>query len=151
VTDPADERLRATAERIDAIDRIVMGDRAMHYVLGPDHEVIPCGFMAWARYFERASVSGERVVARTPVLLTRPNARRHSVAKRRIQCDVSTVFLGIDHRFTGEGPPLVFETMTFGAPRWDLDVQLRWATWAEAEAGHAAVVRSLQTSRRLRE
>lgn len=60
---------------------------------------------------------------------------------------VSTVFLGIDHRFGGEGPPLLFETMIFGEPepkelfgkvceiRPDLDMY-RYSTWAEAEQGH---------------
>lgn len=50
---------------------------------------------------------------------------------------VSTVFLGLDHRF-GEGPPLVFETMVFGGPL-DQDVD-RYTTWEEAEAGHAVLV-----------
>lgn len=52
---------------------------------------------------------------------------------------VSTVFLGIDHRFLDtKGPPLVFETMVFGGP---LDQeQLRYSTWEEAERGHAAMV-----------
>lgn len=47
---------------------------------------------------------------------------------------VSTVFLGIDHRWIGEGPPLVFETMVFGGP---LDEhQEHCSTWREAEAQH---------------
>ena len=54
---------------------------------------------------------------------------------------VSTVFLGVDHRFIGEGPPLLFETMTF------IDGESvncgRTSTWTEAEAMHNAVAAEL--------
>jgi hypothetical protein len=30
---------------------------------------------------------------------------------------ISTVFLGLDHRHFGDGPPLLFETMVFGGSR----------------------------------
>lgn len=33
-------------------------------------------------------------------------------------CEVSTVFLGLDHRFSDEGPPLVFESMAFWGIEW---------------------------------
>ena len=49
---------------------------------------------------------------------------------------VSTVFLGRDHQF-GYGPPLLFETMVFGGEHDDL--QERYSTWDEAEAGHRRV------------
>jgi hypothetical protein len=47
---------------------------------------------------------------------------------------VSTVFLGMDHRF-GDGPPLLFETMTFKAG--DERDQRRCSTWDQAEKMHA--------------
>ena len=50
---------------------------------------------------------------------------------------VSTVFLGLDHQW-GYGPPLVFETMLFDGP--EDGYQERYATWAEAEAGHERAV-----------
>ena len=51
---------------------------------------------------------------------------------------VSTVFLGIDHRFTNQGAPQFFETQVFGG---DFHEQIwRYATWEEAEAGHKEVV-----------
>ena len=53
---------------------------------------------------------------------------------------VSTVFLGIDHRFSGDGPPLVFETMVFGLDDYDEQYTERYATWDEAERGHARIV-----------
>lgn len=57
---------------------------------------------------------------------------------------VSTVFLGIDHNFAFDGPPILFETMIFqtkegGAEMLD-DYQERYRTWGEAEAGHARAV-----------
>lgn len=48
---------------------------------------------------------------------------------------VSTVFLGIDHRFGREGKPLLYETMVFGLP-WDEEVQWRCSTYEEAMAQH---------------
>jgi hypothetical protein len=51
---------------------------------------------------------------------------------------VSTVFLGLDHRFFGDGDPLLFETMIFG----DLEdsYQTRCSTWVQAEQMHAEAV-----------
>lgn len=47
---------------------------------------------------------------------------------------VSTVWLGLDHRLYGNGPPLIFETMVFGGV---LDGSCeRYSTEAEAFAGH---------------
>lgn len=47
---------------------------------------------------------------------------------------VSTVFLGIDHRFFGEGPPILWETMVFGGL---LDgEQNRYSSQEEAILGH---------------
>jgi hypothetical protein len=53
---------------------------------------------------------------------------------------VSTVWLGIDHNH-GSGPPLIFETMVFESKDDlnELDMK-RYATLAQAEAGHEAMV-----------
>ena len=56
---------------------------------------------------------------------------------------ISTVFLGtnMNHGLT-EGPPLVFETMIFGH---DLARVIdRYTSYAEAEAGHAKIVKGIQ-------
>jgi hypothetical protein len=67
---------------------------------------------------------------------------------------VSTVFLGLDHNWSMEpdAPAILFETMIFGAdadmtPPTNLrelllgsDYQRRYATWDEAEKGHAEAV-----------
>lgn len=54
---------------------------------------------------------------------------------------VSTVWLGLNHRWD-DGPPLIFESMLFESEETlggDLDVA-RYATEAEARAGHADMV-----------
>jgi len=78
-------------------------------------------FLDWARTLEDDTARG---VARTPL----PDGG-----------EVSTVWLGLDHRFRGDGPPLIFETLVFDA-RGHAWAQWRWATEAEARAGHARVV-----------
>jgi hypothetical protein len=78
--------------------------------------------MTWARWFE----STDRHVRQT------------------IQGDVtvSTVFLGLDHSFSGHGPPVLFETMAFGVEGLEHD-QERYCTWDEAEAGHERWVNTI--------
>lgn len=50
---------------------------------------------------------------------------------------VSTVFLGIDHAFTDNGPPILFETMVFGGA---LDgEQGRCSTYEQAVVMHTAM------------
>jgi len=79
--------------------------------------VVPCDSDEWARNFER-----DRRVARTDVAEG---------------IHVSTVFLGLNHWWTGSGD-FWFESMTFGGPT-DQDMD-RYPTWDEAEAGHARMV-----------
>jgi hypothetical protein len=56
--------------------------------------------------------------------------------------EVSTVFLGLNHQY-GSGPPLLFETMIFGGTHDGYSD--RYATWDEAEAGHARAVTLAET------
>lgn len=55
---------------------------------------------------------------------------------------VSTVFLGLDHNWRREGPPILFETMAFldekEAGCW------RCSTWDEAEAQHEQAVEDIK-------
>jgi hypothetical protein len=57
---------------------------------------------------------------------------------------VSTVWLGLDHRFRGDGPPLIFETMVFAGGEADADMSgldtRRWSTEEEARRGHEEIV-----------
>lgn len=66
------------------------------------------------------------------------------VAHTRVPPDiqVSTIFLGLDHG-VWSAVPLLFETMVFGLDAFQ-DVQERYPTWEEAEAGHAQVVARVQ-------
>jgi hypothetical protein len=96
------------------------------YVLDDAGEPVPePDLMTWARWFETA----DRIVARTILSLAGTDVR------------VSTVFLGLDYN-SGAGPPLIYETMIFGGHHDEY--QARYATRAEALAGHAAAVRLVE-------
>lgn len=62
---------------------------------------------------------------------------------------VSTVFLGLNHQFGEEGPPVLFETLVSG-PCTDDDIVARYHTWDEAEQGHRSWVRIIRRRRRNR-
>lgn len=68
---------------------------------------------------------------------------------------VSTVFLGIDHQFRDNGPPILYETMVFdenkrvvidgkdyGREQWEGYCE-RYATKAEAAEGHGRACRAV--------
>lgn len=77
--------------------------------------------LEWARWYEKA----DRLVAHDTVGLV----------------EVSTVFLGLDHRFISwkkDLPPLLFETMVFNAGH-SVDCA-RYATWDEAVSGHIEIL-----------
>lgn len=65
------------------------------------------------------------------------------------ELSVSTVWLGLDHNFAGVGPPLIFETMIHddAADDW-LEDQWRYASEADARAGHEQVVATLRSAQR---
>lgn len=69
-----------------------------HYIMDADNNVIEVDLLTWARWLEE---SNHRVVAYTQITS---------------QVRVSTVFIGIDHRFPGfpPGPPILYETLIFG-------------------------------------
>jgi hypothetical protein len=95
-----------------------------HYILDDHNVAVPVDFMTWARWYEA-------------------NSHRRVVAKATLAGGVvvSTVFLGLDHSW-GPGPRHIFETMVFGGEH-DGDTE-RYATWAQAEAGHAVMVRRIR-------
>jgi len=67
------------------------------YILGPDKiPVAEPDLYKWAQWFQ--CNDDARVVARDQIGESR----------------VSTVFLGLDHNFMGDGPPILWETMVFG-------------------------------------
>lgn len=62
---------------------------------------------------------------------------------------VSTVWLGLDHRFMGDGPPLFWETMIFGG---DCDQDMwRHSSKEEAFESHERIVKALQAGKDLNE
>lgn len=75
---------------------------------------------------------------------------RHVRWTRVGRASVSTVFLGLDHNFAAmirghKDLPLIFETMIFGGEH-DGE-QWRYATWREAEEGHAFALALARSSR----
>lgn len=86
-------------------------------------------------YYDRA---GQPITFTQWVELLVPENQR--VAKSEVgEAVVSTVWLGLDHNFGGDGPPLIFETMILGGT---LDQQQwRYSTEAEARAGHEHAVK----------
>ncbi|MGF6641802.1 hypothetical protein [Paraburkholderia sp. MM6662-R1] len=103
-----------------------------HYIL-IDRQIREASLMEWARWYELTAKQddgiGDRRVASTHVS----------------NIWVSTVFLGIDHNFFGDGPPILFETMCFIDDEMaDPSQMLRYCTWDEAHAGHERIVDSLR-------
>lgn len=88
-----------------------------HYILDEAHTPVVTDLTTWAVWMR--------------------DATRWRVKSEEVQgAHLSTIFLGLDHRY-GAGPPLLFETMVLGGP---LDQeQERCSTWAEAEAQHEAM------------
>ena len=58
---------------------------------------------------------------------------------------VSTVFLGVDHNFLPDGPPILWETMVFDADRRDLHMDRCAGSREQAIAMHASILRNLAT------
>jgi hypothetical protein len=103
--------------------------RPLHYVLGLDGRTpraVP--MMEWAAAAEAGIINDRE--GRGP----RPGDGWARVADDTLGAvRVSTVFLGLDHRW-GDGPPLLFETMVFGGPL--NGNQERYSTWDAAAEGH---------------
>lgn len=96
------------------------------YILVNGEPKVEPNVLRWAEWME---VTDERrIMARTQV---------ERVPGEEITT-VSTVFLGIDHNFGEEGPPLLFETLIFGGPH--AGDMWRYATKADALVGHEKAV-----------
>lgn len=88
--------------------------RTGHWILD-GIEPIEVDLMTWARWYG--------------------DADRHIAFDHLEPWRVSTVFLGLDHNFGGEGPPLLFETMVFGEGWGDLWCE-RTSTYEQAITIH---------------
>lgn len=99
--------------------------RELHYILDAAGEPVPePDVLTWAKWFEEHTK--ERIVGYTKI---------------SDEVSVSTVFLALDHGYSGE--PILYETMVFGGP---LDeTQDRYATRRAAEKGHQYYVNQART------
>jgi len=95
------------------------------YILDGREPVICPDLMDWGRWMQ----ANDRAVAKTTI---GDNL-------------ISTVFLGLDHSFTG-GIPILFETMIFGGKHDQY--QDRYSTYALAEAGHLEAVELVRRAER---
>lgn len=87
------------------------------YTLDAEGNPVACeDMLEWARWYEGEQ---HRIVAQDDL----PDGVR-----------VSTVFLGIDYRFLGNGPPVLWETMIFHGP--NAGYQERYTSLDDARAGH---------------
>jgi len=94
-----------------------------HYIL-EDRQPVRVDLMTWARWMEEHRI--DRIVAKWDYKLG----------------EVSTVFLGLDHQWDPDGPPLLFETMVFGGI--EDGYCDRYTTWREAEQGHMEVCQRIR-------
>lgn len=93
------------------------------YILDDDHQPRKAGWDEYGAWLRRGFEETKRVA-------------KDTVGEN----EVSTVFLGLDHSW-GDGPPVLFETMTFGPIG---EYQWRYTTWDAAVAGHNVVVQALR-------
>lgn len=96
-----------------------------HYIL-VDRKPVKVPLLEWAGWLD----SKDRRVALDKISFLDEDGERH--------VQISTVFLGLDHNFSNEGPPILFETMIFGGNSDGF--QNRYSTWEEAEEGHKKAI-----------
>jgi hypothetical protein len=103
-----------------------MNPLSKSYVLDDENRPVPAtSIEEWGAFFE--------------------NTNRRRVGYDRVGgFEVSTVFIGIDHRFFGEGPPILFETMVFPIDKSGEVECHRYSSWDDALTGHQATVRRLK-------
>lgn len=93
-----------------------------HYILVDKEPVVCNDLEEWARFM------GEE------------NSRRVALDELHGVC-ISTVFLAIDHNWTGNGGPVLFETLI----TWEEhDEILRYETYQEALDGHAVLLKAVK-------
>lgn len=74
-------------------------------------------------------------------------SQKRIVRKEKVgESEVSTVFLGLDHAFSG-GPPVLWETMVFGGPL-DQEQARCSGSREQAEAMHARMIERLKKEKK---
>jgi hypothetical protein len=97
-----------------------------YYRMLPDGAVSRCSPEDWRR--DKGGAGAHWIIAKD---------RDESAGPDGVE--VSTVFLGLDHDLSGNGPPILWETMVFGGP---LDGHTdRYTSLAAALAGHQEICR----------
>jgi len=87
-----------------------------------DGKVVPATLLQWGKFLQ----NNERRVIFTMI-------------GRRVH--VSTIFIGLDHRWNNRGAPLIYETMIFAEGLKDLDAEtFRYSTRAQAIRGHKIAI-----------
>ena len=81
---------------------------------------------------------GHPIALRQWAELMEANLDRHVADDMVGDVRVSTVWLGLNHNWSGQGPPLIFETMVFGGVHDE--EQWRYPSHHAALAGHDQVV-----------
>jgi hypothetical protein len=97
----------------------------MYYILNEDHSYRSASRREWAKFME--------ILDKDP--LHRHVARTLFYVDDAEYCNLSTVFLGLDHGIGGQSPVL-FESMIFGGAELDESTE-RYSSWDEAEVGHS--------------
>lgn len=112
-----------------SIDEIMNSINGRHFILD-GREIVPATLMEWGKWME---------------------SRGNVIIKQEVvgDCWVSTVFLGLNHSWDPDGPPILFETMVFetgkdGKRDMSGIFQDRCTTYDEAEAVHAKAVAWVQ-------
>lgn len=100
------------------------------YILNEDHTTTQANmdqYMAWSKEHGLGTMEkpGAKVVG--------------SYQSPKKEYRISTVFLGLDHSFSEDAEPLLFETLIFDG-EFDGEME-RYSTWDEAVEGHAKMIK----------
>ena len=97
----------------------------MHYILKNKTPVKCDNIIEWGKWYEK--ISNRRVKENYATI-------KCDAKNTTIEIRVSTVFLAINHNWTNQGEPILFETMVFGGSL--NETQDRCCTWQDAEKMH---------------
>ena len=103
------------------------GTGVRFYYILRGKEIIPCDIETWSNFFENPE---NKIIKQT------------NIEKKFI----STVFLGLDHKFGYEEDkrPILFETMVFNKGEWSELYCERYHTYDEAVQGHNRIMEKVK-------
>lgn len=98
-----------------------------HYIMDKEGNISTTkSLKKWAEFYKL-----NKIIKQTAIL-----------SKTQNSILISTVFLGSDYRFFGEGEPILFETMIFGG-KYDHEQQ-RYCTKNQAIKGHKEWIKKIK-------